>query len=245
MKHITKYLKIWMLPIVVTALCLTLTSCSNAQVDELPRTIEVTGSAEMQVEPDVVKLEVVITEDYHKNKKDEFLKILKENGVSKDKIAFQSQYDNNWWYYYHYHNYQEVKYMITIDSTVNAMQLMKDLKEPWVRRINISEKSNSKIQQYRKDVKIEAIKAAREKAEYMLAALGEELGAVISVEEVNTDHNQVTPNYWWASNNNSNAMVSNSVVNTPSTNSQSSVQGVSMQKLRYEVKITFYIKEQN
>lgn len=244
MNYLNRYLKIWMLPIAVTAICLTLTSCSNAQeeqIDQLPRTIEVTGSAEMEIQPDIVKLDIVIAEDYHKNKKDEFLKILKENGVTEDKIAFQSQFENNWWYYYNYRNHTEIKYTVTIDSTVNAMQLMKDLKETWVKRINIAEKTNTKLQDYRKDVKIAAIKAAREKAEYMLAALGEELGGVIAIEEVNTDVNQTTPNYWWGVNN-TNSIASNSVVNTPSHSSQSNVQGVSMQKLRYEVKITFYIK---
>lgn len=243
MNHLKKYFKIWMLPLAVTALCLTLTNCTNAQNEPiaLNRTIEVTGSAEMQVEPDVVKLDIVIAEDYHKNKKEEFLKILKNNGVTKDKIAFQSQFENNWWYYYNYRNHTEIKYTVTIDSTVNAMQLMKDLQETWVKRINIVEKTNTKLQDYRREVKIAAIKAAREKAEYMLVALGEELGGVITIEEVNTDQNTTTPNYWWGVNNTTN-VASNSVVSSPNQSGQTSVTGISMQKLRYEVKITFYIK---
>lgn len=243
MNHLKKYFKIWMLPLAVTALCLTLTNCTNAQNEPiaLNRTIEVTGSAEMQVEPDVVKLDIVIAEDYHKNKKEEFLKILKNNGVTKDKIAFQSQFENNWWYYYNYRNHTEIKYTVTIDSTVNSMQLMKDLQETWVKRINIVEKTNTKLQDYRREVKIAAIKAAREKAEYMLVALGEELGGVITIEEVNTDQNTTTPNYWWGVNNTTN-VASNSVVSSPNQSGQTSVTGISMQKLRYEVKITFYIK---
>ncbi len=239
MKNLKKRLRIWMLPIAVTLFSTLMTNCTNAQNNELPRTIEVTGSAEMAINPDLIKLDVVITEDFNKNKKDDFLKILKKNGVTDDKIAFQSQQEN-WWYYYHYYNHTEVRYTITVDSTVNAMGLMEDLKEPWVRRINISEKTNTQLQAYRKEVKIEAVKAAKEKAAYMLEALGEELGAVISIEEVNTDKNQTNPCYWWGATN-TNSMASNSVVSS-SKSGNNYVPGVSMQKLRYEVKITFYIK---
>lgn len=241
MKYLRKYLKIWMLPILVLLLCLSLTNCTYAEPIDIARTIEVTGSAEMAVQPDQIKLEIIIATKSGVDKEKEFLKILDKNGVSKDKISFESANNYNWWWYYsNYYDRSQQKYVITVDSTVNSIQLMEDLKQTWVRRINVTDKTNSEIQEYRKQVKIQAVKAAKEKANYMLLALDEEIGRVISIVEINADLNKPRPYYYW-NQNSSNNVVSNSVVSS-NQSSQGTVKGVAMQTLRYEVKIVFEIK---
>lgn len=47
----------------------------------------------------------------------------------------------------------------------------------------IAKTSHSKIQQFRKDVKIMAIKAAKEKAAYLLEAIGEKVGSPLYIQE--------------------------------------------------------------
>ncbi len=226
------------------ALTLTSISCSShAQQMNNPiqRTIQVTGSAEMQIEPNLVKIKIVLNTD-NKDKKNEFYKLLKKNGVKEKNITMEGMNRYNWWWYYN-HTYQQTEqiYMITIDSTVNAIELMQDLKKSWVRRIDISEKTNTELQKYRKEVKIGAVKAAKEKAAYLLEALDEEVGAVISIIEVNNDHKTTRPNYYW-NNSISNTSTSNSVMSKGSSN-QVTIGGISMDKIRYEVKITFSIKQ--
>lgn len=208
----------------------------------LNRTIEVTGSAEMQIEPNVVKLKIILNSST-KDKKNEFYKLLKKNGVKEKNISLEGMNRHNWWWYYH-HSYSQTEqtYMVTIDSSVNAIKLMQDLKKNWIRRVDISEKTNTELQKYRKDVKIEAVKAAKEKATYLLAALGEEIDYVVSIIEINNDHKSTpyNPYYYWNSGT-SNTSTSNSVMSSGSQN-QVAISGISMDKVRYEVKIVFSLK---
>jgi hypothetical protein len=191
---IKQYLNLFL--VIISISCI---SCV-AQVEETeePRTIEVTGSAEMAVQPDEVELSIVLRTSSAKDKKKEFLKILAEQGITEDKIVFESSNNYNWWWYYsNYYDNSVQRYTVSIDSTVDAMALMDKLKQPWIEQIRVSNRSNSKIEVYRKEVKIQAIKSAKEKAEYMLAALGEELGGVVAITEVNGDHNTTSPYYYW------------------------------------------------
>jgi uncharacterized protein YggE len=225
-------------------IAITSLSCSShAQqiTNPVQRTIEVTGSAEMQLEPNLVKIKIVLNTD-SKDKKNEFYKLLKKNGVKEKNITLEGMNRYNWWWYYN-HTYQQTEqtYMVTIDSAVNAIELMQDLKKSWVRRIDISEKKNTELQKYRKEVKIGAVKAAKEKASYLLEALDEEVGAVISIIEINNDHKTTRPNYYW-NNSISNTSTSNSVMSRGSS-TQVTIGGISMDKIRYEVKITFTIKQ--
>jgi len=248
MKHLKIKLSINLLTL--SLLVLIGTSCtSNAQEQPMninktmvvsQRTIEVTGSAEMKIEPNVVKLKIILSST-HLDKKKEFYRLLKKNGVDEKNISMEGMHRYNWWWYYN-HNYQygQETYLVTIDSAVNAIELMQDLKQSWIRSVSISEKTNTKLQEYRKTVKIEAVKAAKEKATYLLAALGEEISSVITIVEVNNDTKTYRPNYYW-NNQLSSTSTSNSVMSSGSSN-QVTIGGISMDKIRYEVKIVFSIK---
>ena len=228
-----------------TVLMITITSmscsCQAQQLtDPTQRTIEVTGSAEMQIEPNMVKLKIILNTD-KKEKKNEFYKLLKKNGVHEKNISIEGMNRHNWWWYYN-HSYQhtEQTYIVTIDSAVNPIDLMQDLKQTWVRRVDISEKTNTELQKYRKQVKIGAVKAAKEKAIYLLEALDEEIDFVISITEINNDAKTTQPYYYW-NNSPTNTSTSNSVM--PSGySSQVAISGITMDKVRYEVKIIFSIK---
>lgn len=232
----------WVRFIFMMAAFVLLSAGGYAQDSQTQRTIEVTGSAEMAVQPDQIKISVTLRSASDKSKEKDFLKILKDNKVGEDKVTFESSHNNHWWWYYsRYHDTSVQRYTVTLDSTINAANLMRDLQLPWVEQIRVIDKSNSKLQEYRKKVKIEAIKAAKEKATYLLAALGEELGSVVTVVEIGNNSSVSTPYYYWNRNLNTSS-VSNSVVSS-NQSGQSTVDGVSMQKLRYEVKVIFNIKE--
>ena len=49
----------------------------------------------------------------------------------------------------------------------------------------IAKVNHSKILEYKKEVRIMAIKAAKEKADYLLEAIGEETGKALKVNELN------------------------------------------------------------
>jgi hypothetical protein len=111
--------------------------------------------------------------------------------------------------------------------------LVESLNEKWVHSIRIAKSSHSKITEYRQQVKKEAAKMAKEKAIYLLGSLGEELGSVLSVEEV-PEFNQ---NNWWY---NSNNLLSNYRGVGP--DDPNAVAGVTSIKLRYEMKVKFAIR---
>ena len=54
-----------------------------------------------------------------------------------------------------------------------------EIKGAYVERVN-----HSQIQDLRKEVRVEAIKAAKEKADYLLGAIGEKTGKALIVKEV-------------------------------------------------------------
>lgn len=53
--------------------------------------------------------------------------------------------------------------------------------------VNLSELKNKNIREYRKQTKIEAIKAAKEKAVYLLESVGNTTGQLIQVVELDDD----------------------------------------------------------
>lgn len=107
-------------------------------------------------------------------------------------------------------------------------------------RLNLStldliETSHSDIVALRKETKMEAVKAAKAKAEYMLGAIGERVGKTVYMKEIEEDSRRYPANF-----SNSN-MVSNGRT-TGSTDQQDAGLTFSKIKLRYEVVAKFEIE---
>ena len=138
------------------------------------------------------------------------------------------------------------------------LDFAKALNKSWIRNIAVTSTSNKDMTSYRKEVKKQAIRMAKEKATYLLEAIDEKIGSVISVEEIISE-NQVKDfgrgypyyNYWGYNygnlgGNNSisnSSMNSNSVMtnNSSANNDEEKIGGLSKIKLRYEVKTIFEI----
>ena len=96
---------------------------------------------------------------------------------------------------------------------------------------------HSKMTEFRRQLKIAAVKAAKEKGIYLTEAIGERLGEAITIKEPN----EFRP-FWQE-----NAMVSNAAYNTISQGKfedKDVVQIVDFKKmkLRYEVEVIFALK---
>lgn len=266
-----KHLKLHIALLIIIA---SLTS-AYAQNQNEHKYIEVTGSAEMSIQPDEVELSVTLQDSRNnfEKREDEFIEICKKYKISEDQLAFKNSnsewgYWNYWWYWWYYRSSSELMqtYKIKATTKTNLLELVKELNKPWVRNISVGNTSNKDLQAYRKEVKKEAIRMAKEKATYLLEAIDEKIGSVISIEEVNADNasSKNSPNgrYWngygwyWDypyygnayNNSNSNMNVSsNSVLSSGGgSNAQnpgdSELAGLSKIKLRYEVKAKFSIQ---
>lgn len=227
---------------IILAVSIFLNVATNAQIPiDTRKFIEVTGSAEMSVEPDENELQLVLTECISKNdtiKMDQidktFNKILIKNKIDPEIVKLNNTDRYYWWYWWNYYRIHgnSKRVNVKINNKTNILNLVKDLNQDWVQSIQITNSSNSDIQKYRKEVKIKAIKAAREKAEYLLEAMNEQLGGVLSIQEL-----QENNDYYWYRNQN---QISNAVINSHSDND--AISNIANIKLRYEIKVKFEIK---
>ncbi len=172
-----------------------------AQQQQQIRYIEVRGAAETEVEPDEMVLYIGIQEyweeEFEKKKEpkdyrtkvplekieDDVIKNLRKAGIEKDSVRVGSI--GNYWREqgkeFLFSKQLEVK--ISDFSKVNRLVSMLDAKG--INRMNIGGFSHSDIETIRKKVKSDALRNAKEKAAWMLESLGEELGEVLLVSEIN------------------------------------------------------------
>lgn len=202
--------------------------------------IDVTGSAELEIQPDELELKFTLAEYMEGNTKikldiieTKFSEILKKNNIDYKEVTLGDSDSYYWWYWWTYYRnpISSKSVNIKISNKTDFLKLVKDLNQKWMQSIQIVKSSNKDVQKYRKDVKKEAVKAAKEKAQYLLETLDEEIGGVILIEEIQEKDN------YWNSNRNS---ISNVVV--ASNNDDEAIKNVSKIKLRYEINVRFAIK---
>ncbi|WP_106916621.1 SIMPL domain-containing protein [Chryseobacterium aurantiacum] len=161
---------------------LTLGSFVNAQ-EVKKNAIEVTGVAEIEVEPDEIIFSIGIKADNKNDLADNEKKlfdILKNAGVKNEDIKFKSMYQN----IYSKTAKFSKNYQFKANAKSNISKIFEDLNQKWVSSLNISEVKNTKIADFRKAVKINALKAAKEKADYLLESMGKKTGNAIEIVEI-------------------------------------------------------------
>ncbi|MBI5541076.1 MAG: SIMPL domain-containing protein [Bacteroidia bacterium] len=213
--------------------------------------IEVTGSAEMSIIPDQIELEIILSSNYKSSKhsmdevEKKFFSVLEAHNIPKMAVSFISMDNPYYWYYWwwDYRHYYDTKtYKLKFDCAKYDLSFIKDFDTDFIRSLRITQSTHSKITDYRRQVKVEAIKAAKEKAQVLLEAIGQKCGRVLEVIEIQEPI--LNNNSWYGNfNNNYSNMTSNSVMYQPSTgsgsgNSESHVPSI---KLRFEIKTKFEI----
>lgn len=161
---------------------LTLGSFVNAQ-EVKKNAIEVTGVAEMEIEPDEIIFSIGIKADNKNDLADNEKKLfetLKSAGVKNEDIKFKSMYQN----IYSKTAKFTKNYQFKVGTKANIAKIFEDLNQKWVSSLNIAEVKNTKIADFRKAVKINALKAAKEKADYLLESMGKKTGNAIEIVEI-------------------------------------------------------------
>lgn len=170
--------------------------CFQSQAQEKDfnkRSIEVKGSSEIEITPDEIFLRITLKE-YKKagNKVDlntlesQLVRSVKKLGIVKENLRVENVSGYNW-------NWRKRKAEDFLTSKsfileVNDLKKMNDLvgmlDQEGLNSMNVQSYSHSKIESYRRQVKIGAMKAAKEKATYLLESVGAELGDLLEVQEV-------------------------------------------------------------
>ncbi|MBE9468331.1 MAG: SIMPL domain-containing protein [Bacteroidetes bacterium] len=155
--------------------------------------IEVTGKSEMDISPDLIYIKILLNEKDN-NKKISVTELekqmadkLTEIGVDISKELLVKDISSNFKYYLLTKN--EVllskEFQLLVRDAKTASRVFIELKKIGISNISIDRLDNSKITDYRKEVKINAIKAAREKAQSLAIAINQDIGRAIFIHEQN------------------------------------------------------------
>lgn len=161
-----------------------------------PKTISVTGSAEMNIIPDEIYVQVTLREYKKKGEekteiekiKTAFLASCREIGIPDSNIAVASFEGYNMTTLWRRRKrdpdlYASIIYEVKFSNSKKIDELVDKLDDEATTNFFISRTSHSRMSEYRKQLKIMAVKAAREKAIYLTEAVNEQLGQAITISE--------------------------------------------------------------
>jgi uncharacterized protein len=169
--------------------------CITAQTpDKTPDKsyIDVTGSAELDVVPDEIYLFIRLLERKQSRtvlqQEVEMKNRLKNIGISLENLSVKNFTGDYRQYKLFKKDMQATKEFILKLSTAKQLDtVFQQLDILDVEDVGIERLSHSKMPEFRKEVKIKAIKAAKEKADYLLEAIGEQTGKPIYIIENQED----------------------------------------------------------
>ena len=171
----------------------------SAQEDNNSRYIEVTGSSETEIIPDEIHFMITIKEywqeEFEKKSKPEdyqtkvpvneiehnLMSALKQAGIAPSDI--QTKEVGDYWRERGKDFLISKTFDIKLQNPDQIKRIIQTVNTKGIQSMNIGELKNKDLQEYRKQGKIEALKAARQKADYLVAAMGQKLGNVLRIVE--------------------------------------------------------------
>lgn len=178
---------------------------ASAQQVDLRKKISVTGMAETEVTPDILYINISLKEyfkDSNNKKKvdittleNQLYNAIQKAGIPKENLTISNL--SSW-------NYATEKkknpdflaskqYKLKVGDLNKFNQIIEAIDAKSIANTRIDEYDYSKIEALKKDLKIKALLAAREKATYMVEALGGKLGSVLDIQD--NDQNIGQPVY--------------------------------------------------
>jgi len=191
----TLNMKKYALPLLMIFLNNVVFAQTPAESFPYPKSITVEGSAEMEIIPDEIYTTVELKEYEKKGTgkitlekiKADFLQVCKSIGLADSTISIYSYEGEN---YYGGRRrrgkeelYSSIKYQIKFSTSTKMDELIAKLDDEATQNFEIVRTSHSKIREYRKQLKIQAVKAAKEKAIYLSEAIDEKIGVAINIIE--------------------------------------------------------------
>jgi uncharacterized protein len=164
-------------------------------------------------------------------------KAVDEAGITKENFSIGAINGNReWWGKKKPTTFLESKnYVLKLANLYKIDGVISKVDEKGIAYTNIDRYEYSKISQLCKDIKTKALQAAKEKAGYLLAGIGEQLGEVIDVIEIDHTYNPQPIAY-------SNTMMRTMSADVASGGMPESNVDVQKIKVRYEMKAVFKIK---
>ncbi|MBN1821617.1 MAG: SIMPL domain-containing protein [Prolixibacteraceae bacterium] len=157
--------------------------------------IEVTGQAEMEVIPDEIYLNIFLNEKDSKGKENleelekEMIKKLEKIGIDVSKDLSISDFASNFKNYWLRDNkiFTSKQYQLITHDGATTGKVFKELESIGISNISIEKVDHSKIEDFKKEVKIKAMVAAKYKAGSLAEAIDQEVGKAIYIQELNNN----------------------------------------------------------
>ncbi len=154
--------------------------------------IQVTGESEMLIVPDEIYVRIIISERYQGREKitvdsiEQQMKVkLNELEIDLKNITLSeanADYIRVRW------SKKDVltskDYLLKLETAAQVSKVFEEFAKINIQDLSIQGVNNTKIEDYKKEVKINAAKAAKAKATYLLTAMGQQIGKALRVEEV-------------------------------------------------------------
>jgi len=177
----------------------TVTSGVFAQAVDLRRKIEVSGIAEKEVTPDIINVSISLQEYLDGKKKvtieqleNQLESAVKEAGISKEDFTINnvSAWNNTY-------NKKKTpdflaskQYGIKFRDLNKYNQILNKIDPKGIQSTNIDSYDYSKKGELKKELKVQALLSAKEKAAYLLNSIGDKVGDAISITEVDNGNDQ-------------------------------------------------------
>lgn len=170
-----------------------------AQQVDLRKKISVSGSAETEVTPDIIYISISLKEylkDNNSKKKVEITTLesqlyaaVQKAGIDKENLtinnlssyAIATEKKKNPDYL------ASKQYRLKVSDLNKWNDIIGSIDPKGIAYTNVDSYDYSKIETLKKELKIKALQAAKEKAAYLVEALGDKLGSVIDIQEVNNE----------------------------------------------------------
>jgi len=177
-----------------------------AQSVDLRRKIEVTGIAEQEVTPDIINVSVSLMEYLNGKTKvtideleNQLENAVKDAGIPKEDFTINnvSAYNNTYQKKKNPDFLASKQYLIKFHDLNKFNQVLGKVDPKGIQSTNIDSYDYSKMTTLKRELKIQALLAARDKATYLLNSIDEKLGNVISITEADNS-NYPTPRVMYA-----------------------------------------------
>ena len=173
---------------------------SFAQTVDTRRKIDVTGSAEAEVTPDIIYIGISLKEYFKDNSNKKKIQIedlerqlqtaVLNAGIPKENFTINNIASYNaWWEKKKGTEFLARKqYRIKVTDLTKVNAIMSAVDPKGIENSNIDSFDYSKIDVLKRELKIKALQAAKAKATYMVEGIGEKLGGALQIDEINNDN---------------------------------------------------------
>ena len=176
----------------IIALMSSICSIAFAQNVDLRRKISVSGIAEQEVTPDIINVSISLQEYMDGKKKitidqleTQLENAVKQAGIAKEDFTISnvSAWNNTWQKKKNPDFLASKQYTLKLHNLNKFDPILSSVDPKGVQSTYISSYDYSKMTELKKELKIQALLAARDKATYLLSSINEKLGRPIDISE--------------------------------------------------------------